>query len=246
MTPGDCLLSFWWRLKAALRLPGAHIRVETEEETLRAILERRASIARFGDGELMGMLGYGIYFQEYHPVLARRMREIIRQPSERFFVALPPFDTMSITKASWKKAWARYRLLFSYLVRKDAKYYSTAISRPGSVGNFTAEAYYQSMSRLWENRDVVLVHNTPATAQHPLFRNARSVQHVACPPEHAFREYDDLLARASAHLGSPDVLYLVAAGPTACLLVWDLAQRGAQALDVGHLTSAYDEFAQKR
>ena len=58
--------------------------------------------------------------------------------------------------------------------------------------------------------------------------------------------YDDLLSRASSHLGLPDVLYLIAAGPTACLLAWDLAQRGAQALDVGHLTSAYDEFAQKK
>jgi hypothetical protein len=30
------------------------------------------------------------------------------------------------------------------------------------------------------------------------------------------------------------------------VLAWDLAQRGAQALDIGHLTNAYDEFLRKQ
>ena len=121
MTPADRLRSYWWQGLAALRVPGARFSVRSEWDTLRAIGERRASIARYGDGELMIMLGYGIYFQEYDPVLARRMREIIRQPSPQFLVGLPPFGAMSITKDAWKKRWERYRRLFSPLVRGGAE-----------------------------------------------------------------------------------------------------------------------------
>jgi hypothetical protein len=245
MTLSDSLRSFWWRALAALHVPGARFEVQTEWDTLRAIGERRASIARYGDGELMIMLGYGIYFQEYDPELARRLRHIIRRPRPDFLIGLPPFETMSITKEVWKKRWQRFRRLFSYLVRDGAEYHSTALSRPASVGNREPEEYYRVFSSLWAGRDLVLVHNTAATVEHPMFRQARSVRHVACPPEHAFRDYAGLLERTSAFLTTPDVLFLIAAGPTACVLAWDLAERGVQALDVGHLTSAYDEYVRR-
>jgi hypothetical protein len=245
MTLSDSVRSFWWQGLAALHFPGAKFKVRTEWDTLRAIAERRASIARYGDGELMIMLGYGIYFQEYDPELAGRLRQIVRRPRPDFLVGLPPFETMSITKEAWRKQWQRFRRLFSYLVRDGGEYFSTALSRPASVGNCEPEEYYRVFSSLWEGRDLVLVHNTAATAEHPIFRNARSVRYVACPPEHAFRDYAGLLERTSAFASMPDVLFLIAAGPTACVLAWDLAQRGAQALDVGHLTSAYDEHSRK-
>src|SRR6266702_1356881 len=128
MTLSDSLRSLWWRGLAILRVPGASFTIRSEWDTLRAIGERRASIARYGDGELMIMLGKGIYFQEYDPELARRLREILRQPSPQFLVGLPPFDTMSITKEYWRKQWQRFRRLFSYLVRNGAEYHSTALS----------------------------------------------------------------------------------------------------------------------
>jgi hypothetical protein len=246
MTLSDTLRSFWWRALAFLRVPGASFSIRSELETVRAIGERHGSIARYGDGELMIMLGRGIYFQEYDPALARRLRAILRQPSRQFLVGLPPFDTMSITKEFWRKEWRRFRRLFSYLVLDGAEYHSTALSRPASVANWQPEEFYAAFTALWKGRELVLIHNHPAVAEHPLFREAKSVHHVPCLAEHAFREYPALLERAARFLDLPDVLFLIAAGPTACLLAWDLAGRGAQALDVGHLASAYDEYTQKK
>ena len=39
-----------------------------------------------------------------------------------------------------------------------------------------------------------------------------------------------------------NVLFMVAAGPTATVLSYDLWKDGYQALDVGHLPNSYDEF----
>ena len=230
---------------AALHVPGGRLTVHDEADTVRHIAANRASIARFGDGELMLMLGYGIYFQEYDRELAARLLEIVQNPRPDFLVCLPRFDGMIINNPVWKKRWARYRRLYSYLARRGCNYHSAALPRPATVGNREPAAFYRTLAELWASRDVVVVHHKAATAEHAMFRGVRSMHHLACRAEHAFRDYASLLAEACALHTTPDVLFLIAAGPTAGVLAWDLNQRGAQALDVGHLTSAYDEHVRE-
>ncbi len=241
----DFARSVWLQSLAALRVPGVPVRVIGERETLQTIRDRRASIARNGDGELEIMIGRGIYFQEYHPELARRLRAILRAATPQFLVGIPNFDAHHLTRESKRASWERYRRMFSYLIDPACEYHSTAVSRPGSVVGLDHAEHYCNFASLWSGRDVVLVHHTDVTA-HPIFREARSVRHVPCRGEHAFREYPALLEKTAALANIPDVIFVIAAGPTAGVLAWDLAARGAQALDVGHLTSAYDEFVQKQ
>ena len=61
----ELALHYRVRALAALRLSGASMRVISERETLDAIRERRASIARYGDGELEIMIGGGIHFHPF-------------------------------------------------------------------------------------------------------------------------------------------------------------------------------------
>lgn len=242
MPLSDRIQSYFIQARAALRLPGRDFHIEDEWATLHAIRDRRASMARFGDGELMLMLGHGIYFQEYDRELASRLRSIIRQPTKNFLIGLPPFDGMSITKQKWQASWARYRRLFSFLVQQHGRYHSAAVSRPAMVRDLPPIEFYEDVATLWDGRDVVIVHHTEISPAHPMLRSARTVRHITCLKEHAFRQYASLLQRATAaHTEFPDALFLIAAGPTACLLAWDLAQLGAQALDVGHMMSAYDK-----
>lgn len=231
---------------AALRLPGAPLRVVDERETLRVLCDRRASLARYGDGELEIIIGRDIHFQEYDPRLARRLREVLRATSAKFLVGIPNFDALQIKTAARKRNWERYRLMFSHLIRRDAEYHSAFVSRPASVVGLESAEYFRAFEPLWTGRDVVLVHNNAGTVNHPLLSKARSLHHVACPPRNAFAQYDALLAETSTHLRTPDVLFLIAAGPAAGVLAYDLSQRGAQALDIGHLTNAYDEFLRKQ
>jgi glycosyltransferase family protein len=246
MIPADFLRSLWWRGLAALRVPGAAFSVRSEWDTLSAIGERRASLARYGDGEMEIMMGRGIHFQEYDRELARRLREILRAPSSRFLVGIPNFSALQINSAVRRQNWERYRLMFSHLIRRGAEYHSAFISRPAGIVGLESAAYFQAFEPIWSGRDVVLIHHSADTATHPLFRQAQSISHLACAPQHAFREYPALLERASAHLRAPETLFLIAAGPTAGVLAWDLAQRGAQALDIGHLTKSYDWFLRKK
>src|SRR5688500_11757912 len=108
---------------AALRLPGASLRVADEWTTLRALHERRASLARFGDGEMVTVVGRGSYCQESRPALARRLRVILRAPSRTVLVGIPHFSALEIKTGSRKRGWERYRCMYSHLIRRDAEYH---------------------------------------------------------------------------------------------------------------------------
>jgi glycosyltransferase family protein len=233
------------RALAALHIPGAELKVTGERETLRAIRERRASIARYGDGELEIMIGLGIYFQEADPELARRLRYILRAPRADFLVGIPNFAALQIKTESKRKSWERYRRMYSHLVRRGGEYHSAFVSRPASIVGLESAEYFEAWQAVWAGRELVVVHHAEKTAAHPLFRTASAVHHVACPAQNAFREYASVLQRTADYCSRPEILFLIAAGPTAGVLAWDLAERGAQALDVGHLTAAYDEFLGK-
>jgi hypothetical protein len=239
----DRARSYWLQALASLRVPGASVHVIGERETLQAICERRASIARNGDGEMEIMLGRSIYFQEYDPTLSSRLRVILRSATPQFLVGIPNFDSHHITRESKRRNWERYRRLFSHVIDPALEYHSTAVSRPGSVVGLEQAEHYRKFASIWSGREVVLVHHADVST-HPLFAGARRVHFVACLGEHAFRDYPALLQRARAFVHLPDVVFAIAAGPTAGVLAWDLAQSGVQALDVGHLTRAYDEFFQ--
>jgi glycosyltransferase family protein len=230
------------RALAAFRVSGGPLRVADEWATLRTLCERRASIARYGDGELEIMIGRAIRFQEYDPELARRLRAILRRPSEQFLVGIPNFSALRIERDQRRQSWERYRLMFSHLVSRGAEYHSAFVSRPSGVIGLVSTEYFQAFESLWSGRHVVLIHNSAATTGHPLFRQASRISHIPCPAQQAFRDYSALLESAAAFLAEPGVIFLIAAGPTACVLAWDLAQRGAQALDIGHLTNGYDHF----
>ena len=245
-TFSDSLLSIGLQGLAALRFNGARLRVADERTTLRRLCERRASLARYGDGEMEIMIGRGIHFQDYDPELARRLRMLLRAASPQFLIGIPNFPALQIKTGSRRRSWERYECMFSHLIRRDAEYHSAFVSRPASIVGLESEEYFRSFEPLWADREIVLVHNSAAVAQHPLFRQARAVHHVPCASKDAFREYAELLGNAAAFLHMRDAIFLIAAGPTAGVLAWDLAQRGAQALDIGHLTNAYDEFLRKR
>jgi len=174
------------------------------------------------------------------------LRQILRAPGRDFLVGIPNFDALQIKTQSRKGSWLRYRRMFSHLVRRGAEYHSAFVSRPASIVGLESAEYFGEWESVWAGREIVVVHHAEATAGHYLFRSAKAVNFVLCPAKNAFREYDKVLESAAQHSNRPDVLFLIAAGPTAGLLAWDLAARGAQALDIGHLTAAYDEFAHKQ
>jgi hypothetical protein len=75
-----------------------------------------------------------------------------------------------------------------------------------------------------------------------LFKNANSVKRILGPAHNAFDQFDNLLNLAKNQ--SKNHLVLVAMGPTAKPLAYELALDRFQALDIGNLDLEYEWFLQ--
>lgn len=72
---------------------------------------------------------------------------------------------------------------------------------------------------------------------------AKSIRRILCPAENAFSKYEEIIESVGKE--SKDTLILLALGPTATVLAYDLAMEGYQALDLGHFDIEYEWYLMK-
>jgi glycosyltransferase family protein len=101
---------------------------------------------------------------------------------------------------------------------------------------------FKELRRIWAKRSCVFVEgeHTGMGVGNDLFKNAARIRRIIAPAENAFHSYDAILKECR---GQPaDTLFLLALGPTATVLAYDLCRLGFQAVDVGHVDLEYEWF----
>ena len=76
-----------------------------------------------------------------------------------------------------------------------------------------------------------------------LLNNTKSIKRIICPVCDAFNSYNQILK--SALKFDKSVLILIALGPTASVLAYDLYKFNYQVIDVGHIDIQYEFFLRK-
>lgn len=222
------------------------------EDTLTTIIRERISISRYGDGELNIMCGGSIGFCHQNEELRKKLIEIANNPISNHIVCLPPMllslkDLTPKPKQYWKNLLAvEYRLWFKY-IQKQQIYGNAFISR------FYMDFQNQNLAKrtitlwkqIWDNRDCIIVEgcNTRMGMGNDLFDNVKSIRRILCPPVDAYSRYNDILAAVKdCYDKEENSLILIALGPVATVLAYDLCKNGIQSLDTGHLDIEYEWF----
>lgn len=223
--------------------------VKSIEDTIDAILSKNASVSRFGDGEMLIVGGKPIRFQKHTKELEEKLKEVLQSDHEDHLVCLSDtFENLDRYTRSAKRFWRTHFYLYGYLwdkyLRKDMIYYNTFLTRPymdykdkGKCG-----IWFESLKKIWEERDVVLIEGQKSRLGYgnDLFSNAGSIKRILCPPRDAFDCYGQILD-AACELDK-NHLFLVALGPTATALAYDLYKKGYQAIDAGHVDIEYEWY----
>ncbi len=106
--------------------------------------------------------------------------------------------------------------------------------------------YFKKLKEIWKNRDVILFEGQEARlgVANDLLDGAKSISRIIfCPVKNAFNKYDQIVSAFNDI--SPDKLILIALGPTATVLAYDLCKKGYQAVDFGHISEEYECFLRK-
>jgi glycosyltransferase family protein len=225
--------------------------INSAEEAIKKIIEEGCSLSRFGDGEFELMAErVRPRFQNPNPLLAKRLLEVLDSNLEGHLTAIAD-NYRSLDKFEENAAMEirEYMTPFvrSYhmsLLNLNKTYYDAYLSRPYILykDKGIADQKFQSLMKIWENRELTIIEGskTRMGIGNNLLNNAKSVNRILAPSEDAFDKYDNILSEALKR--DKGTLFLIALGPTATVLSYDLANLGYQAIDIGHLDLEYDWY----
>jgi len=228
------------------RLPN----VKSIDETLDKIISEKSSISRYGDSEFLYMMDkLSLPYQVYDERLDRRMREILISNEPNILVGLPIgyYSLEGLIPESyhtWRSqiAWIYPRLI--KFLKRDKTYYNSSMTRfyYEYKDKNISKGYLEKLLLLWENREVLLIEGEKSRlgVGNDLFSNAINVERILAPKHHAFAKYDELYEEALKHDKSK--LVMIALGPTATVLAFDLAKQGYQAIDIGNIDIEYEWY----
>ena len=211
-------------------------------KSLDMLLGSNRSLARFGDGEFKLMFDESINFQKYDKQLAGKLKGIIKNKNPNLIVGIP--DTFGYCESDYfRKVLAHLRKELYKYISFDTEYCDAFITRQFRFKTREdGEIYYSKFKQLWQNKEIVIIEGkgTYLGIGNDLFTNAASVKRIVCPNINAFSKYKEILSKA---LKQPkNKLFLLALGPTATVLAYELANNGYRALDIGHLDVMYEMF----
>lgn len=226
--------------------------VASVDETIDEIVDNKRSIARFGDGEIKLAAGRTISFQECSPFIKRKMREVLSSDVDGLMIGIADIFGKGeryddATNSYWKKHLARFRgVWYKYLI-KGKKYYNASMTRQYIGLRHKAESgeIFEHIKRIWDGRDIVIIEGEMSRlgVGNDLLDNARSIKRILGPSKQAFSKYDEILKEAEKL--DKDVLILLALGPAATCLAYDLHRLGYQAVDIGHVDVEYEWYRMK-
>lgn len=225
-------------------------KVKSIPETIDKIKKDECSICRFGDGELLYISEKrSLPFQRQEERLRNYFIKILNSSNDKILVGLPiGYYSLNNLKKESKLTWRAiiswtYPKVSKYL-KKDKQYYNASMTRLYMDYEDTSHSgiWFQKIMCLWENKNIILIEGEKSRLGigNDLFKNTKSVKRILGPAHNAFDQFDNLLDFAKQQ--PQESLYLIAMGPTAKPLAYELALSGRQALDIGNLDVEYEWF----
>lgn len=227
------------------------VNIKSMDSTIDKIINDRVSVSRIGDGEFKWI--YGLKqdsFEKNNKQMSKRLKQILKSNESNLIVCIPDgFTTLDIFTDEAKKWWedfiGKYRILFFNMLDRNKTYYNLYITRPymDFKDKSGCEEHFKKMKEIWKDRNIIIVEGkkTRLGVGNNLFDSSRSIRRIVCPPTNAYVKYDQIY-NMIVQSYSDDDLILIALGPTATILAYDLSRINIQSIDIGHIDVEYEWF----
>ena len=217
--------------------------------TINHIINHRVSVSRFGEGEIRLTNNESIEFQTFDPELAIKLNSILSCNHQDILVCIPDIfsglkDYTNSAKYFWRNHLRIYNKTWLNLLVLNKQYYNALITRPFFcfTDKSASKLIFQKIKGIWFKKDIVIIEGEQSRLGigNDLFNGANSLQRIICPAKNAFSVYEEILAEVKKIPQSK--MILIALGPTATVLAFDLHLLGYQAIDIGHIDIEYEWF----
>lgn len=226
-------------------------KIKTVSETMYELINSEKSMCRFGDGEFACISGNlrAQFTTRYYTGLADRLKEVLASNNDDIMIAIADnYGDLSSYSCQSRREIRSYmtqdiRKQHEALLDINREYYNAYITRPSMFCNNDSkllEKYMESFKLLWKGKKAVIIEgsNTGFGALNDLLDTCSDIRRVIAPSKDAFEKYNDIINAVLKE--DENSLYLIALGPVATVLAYDLAKRGRRAIDIGHLDIEYE------
>lgn len=233
--------------KGQLQIP----KVLSVDETIEIVCKKKASICRFGDGEFdLIYMHKRAKFQNVDADLAERLRNILLDKNSKALVAIA--DNYGSLGQYTQRAQKDIREYLTPSIREkhyelldmEREYFNAYFTRVYAMyrDKKLAADRIKRIKNLWENEKILIVEGdkTRMGIGNDLFAGAKTIERIIAPCEDAFQCYDKILNKVQEY--GKEKLILLALGPTATVLAYDLAKLGYWAVDIGHFDLEYEWY----
>ena len=230
------------------------IKIFDENRTLNEIIYKNKSISRFGDGEFLFIFGSSLKFQSFNKKLAQKLLKVLNSKEKNLLIGINlPYKLSVLNKLNnfaknyYRNFFKKNRFMLAKLLKND-EYYSSTITRfyidlKSKKGVFE---YIKNLKLIWDKKDIVIIEGekTRLGMGNNLLDNARKIQRIICPAIDAFNYYEKIINTIKIKVNK-NKLILIALGPTATILTYDLYRIGYRVIDIGHIDIEYEWFLRK-
>ena len=229
-----------------------NIKIYSKNDTLNELIFKNKSISRFGDGEFTLIYGEGNLFQDCNKIISKKLIKILRSNEKNLLIGINiPYTNKSleryidIVKEYYYNLLNKKKHLIFKLLDKNKEYYSSDITRfyMDFKNKSYVPNYIKTFKKLWEKKDIVIIEGEKSRlgVGNDLFDNSKSIKRILCPAKNAFKVIKKITNEVINKIDRKSLI-LLALGPTATILAYDLYKLGYQVVDVGHIDIEYEWF----
>ena len=219
-------------------------------ETLDIILKERKSMCRLGDGEFNLIFGKKLGFQNTDTELGNALKNIVSDNKTKCLIGIPDvFGSLKMYRKKSADFWYSYlgtnRKKMIELLDLNIQYVNTNVTRfqTGYWDKSETEKIIAKYKEIWDNREIVFIEGekTRLGVGNDLFDNAESIERILGPATDAFARRMEILDYCEKYVDK-NKLIILALGPTATVLAYELCSKGFWALDLGHIDIQYEYY----
>ena len=220
------------------------IKVMSNDDTLNEIINHKKSIARFGDGEFEIIFGKGIGFQKFSLDLRNKLLNVLHSNHKNLLIGI--MKLKNIRTKFWYNWINKNKFKLEKIIDKNKIYYSSMITRFYDINRnkVIIKNYIKKFKSIWNNRNILIIEGekTRMGIGNDLFNNSKSIKRIICPSINAFDVYEQIIESFKKLKIDKKILILIALGPTATIISYDLTKLGYQILDFGHFDIQYELY----
>lgn len=250
------LRKFWYRFVILnLKIHKKKPEVYSSKYTVDYIIKNGCSVSRFGDGEFKWALGIKQYsFERNSNELSVRLKEILKHPQKKNCIVCVSnvFKGLNSYKTEAERYWEKLIIYHSKeiinLLDLNYHYFDTQFTRPYMDFQKNSKDflnYFGKVKNIWKNKNIIIVEGeqTRFGVGNDLLENSKSVERIICPSNNAFEIYNKIFKNVKNYaVSKKNTIVLIALGPTASILSFELSDYDIQAIDIGHLDVEYQWF----